>query len=835
MIDLLLNQALDKLFQGGSMKMQDRLSGPSASWFAAATLFALIVSPLRLHTQDLVLSTMSPSVGAPGTQVTIKGEKFGTEKGHSTVMFSGVVATVNRWTKDAIVVTVPTTVVPGPAEVVVTIDKVKEDYPGVFTVQVLNHITPTNGPTGTAVTISGSGFGPTKGASAVFFGSTPATLIKRWSDSQIIVVVPDPGVAGDPPLGVNVNLGKTVKQVGTFMLSSAAIAQATQPDQAAKPDAFAKPAASQGAIKAVPAGAPALPTDAPPKGGVDKPVTAAVAPEVEVKPQPPADAQQPIESPRPTITKLDPTSGGAATPVTITGAGFGSSPGTVDFGGLPGRLAKPSDWSPTSIVVQAPDLESGKSIAVPVRVTTADEDARVVAGFFIETSAGPTVTKIDPSQGTAGTSVTITGTGFGDVQGKSTVTIGGLAATVAKPADWTATKIVASVGDFNSSKDVTVAVSVSIANKSGAPSVASYDNGFTENPAPWGDNDDVPLGIRFVGGYEQGFQSSQASNSDAFLAFYGRALFVKNRFGPFYSVRLQTAPQASGTYSVVSVLTNPSGQVTTQNLQTVGSAVDLTLGFEYQFKKLFQGQATLGAIGGGGFITPLQVNSIGATFTMPNFGTVECTALQTRLSTVLQSTPYTGVKPNTSTANTYCFSNNTGATPAAINTLEYAAPDQPNFFPKWGVGLRLVNRWPGSTGKKQCDQDNACERGYVDFTLGQNASITGGTLQHAVMNIDSIYPLPVPNMNFIYLFGSISKRFGTLPSYLPPLVLATGTASTAPAASTLILPLTQPDRDFYRVGVGVSLNAIFSALKPKPKDATTTPSASAGGTPGGSK
>jgi hypothetical protein len=47
------------------------------------------------------------------------------------------------------------------------------------------------------------------------------------------------------------------------------------------------------------------------------------------------------------------------------------------------------------------------------------------------------------------------------------------------------------------------------------------------------------------------------------------------------------------------------------------------------------------------------------------------------------------------------------------------------------------------------------------------------------------------------------------------LVLATGTISTTPAASTLILPLTQPDRDFYRIGAGINLNEIFSALKPK--------------------
>jgi hypothetical protein len=153
--------------------------------------------------------------------------------------------------------------------------------------------------------------------------------------------------------------------------------------------------------------------------------------------------------------------------------------------------------------------------------------------------------------------------------------------------------------------------------------------------------------------------------------------------------------------------------------------------------------------------------------------------------------------------------------------LEFAAPNQPNFFPKYSVGVRLVNRFPGANGLKQCDENNPCERGYADFTLGQNASISGGTLKHLVVNVDSIYPLPVPSLNFIYLFGSVSKRLDNLPASQTPLVLAsppTSGPSTPPAApnpAVLVLPMTQPDRDFYRFGIGVSLCQIYSALTTK--------------------
>jgi hypothetical protein len=465
------------------------------------------------------------------------------------------------------------------------------------------------------------------------------------------------------------------------------------------------------------------------------------------------------------------------------------------------------------------------------------------------------IASVTPFVGVAGTQVTINGRGFGDLQGKSTVTIGNLPATVAATKGWSDSQIVVTAPDLSQAKDlerencidvtapdpihvngldmkncIVAMISVSVAgtdNKTPAKVATDKVDYFVETPPQWSDKDEKPGSIRFVGGYEQGYQSAQPSASDAFLAVYGRSLFLKDRFGPFYQIRLQTAPQASGTNGVVSVLTNPSGSITTQNLQTVGSAVDMTLGLEYQIHPwLHHGQSSLGFIAGGGFVTPLQVNSVNASYTMPAYGTIECTELQSRLSGVLSNPVYAGITATTSTTTpttTYCYTNRTTSTPTNITTLEYAAPNQPNFFPKYFAGVRLVNRYPGVTGLKQCNENNLCERGYIDFTLGQDASITGGSLKHLVVGVDSIYPLPVPSLNFLYIFGSISQRLVNLPSSQPPLVLqlpassGPNSPSPSPNPAILVLPMTQPDRDFYRIGVGVSLNQIFTALtKPKP-------------------
>jgi len=52
-----------------------------------------------------------------------------------------------------------------------------------------NSISPTSGPVGTLVAISGSNFGSTQGSSTVSLGTTAAT-VSSWSDTQIIATVP---------------------------------------------------------------------------------------------------------------------------------------------------------------------------------------------------------------------------------------------------------------------------------------------------------------------------------------------------------------------------------------------------------------------------------------------------------------------------------------------------------------------------------------------------------------------------------------------------------------------------------------------------------------------
>jgi len=84
-----------------------------AGVFAAACILALVSFAAQVRAQTFILSQMSPTQGETATIVTIKGEKFGTAQGKSSVKFGGVAAPIKLWSDTVIVVAVPASAPPG--------------------------------------------------------------------------------------------------------------------------------------------------------------------------------------------------------------------------------------------------------------------------------------------------------------------------------------------------------------------------------------------------------------------------------------------------------------------------------------------------------------------------------------------------------------------------------------------------------------------------------------------------------------------------------------------------------------------------------------------------
>ena len=131
------------------------------------------------------ITGIAPAQGNVGTPVTISGTNFGSTQG--SVTFNGVPATLSSWSNTSIGVTVPSGATTGNVAVVVN----GESTTGpVFTLlPVISSLSPSAGPVGTVVTVSGSNFGLTQGISSVAFGQFFA-IPTQWSQDKIVVPVP---------------------------------------------------------------------------------------------------------------------------------------------------------------------------------------------------------------------------------------------------------------------------------------------------------------------------------------------------------------------------------------------------------------------------------------------------------------------------------------------------------------------------------------------------------------------------------------------------------------------------------------------------------------------
>ena len=175
------------------------------------------------------ITTLSPTSGPVGSQVSINGSYFGSSQGSSTVSFNGTLATnVVSWSSTLIVATVPSAATSG--NVVVTVGGVASN--GVsFTVLPTPSITslsPTSGALGTSVTITGTNFGATQGTSTVTFNGTTTTS-SSWSATSIVAQVPAGSTTGSVVVIVN---GVPSNGVSFTVLPTPSIASLSPPSGA---------------------------------------------------------------------------------------------------------------------------------------------------------------------------------------------------------------------------------------------------------------------------------------------------------------------------------------------------------------------------------------------------------------------------------------------------------------------------------------------------------------------------------------------------------------------------------------------------------------------------
>ena len=397
------------------------------------------------------INGLNPGSGVAGTTVTITGSNFGATQGTSTVKFNGTTATATSWSATSIVVSVPSGATTG--SVVVTVGGVASNSVN-FTVTApaptISNLNPTSGVIGTAVTITGTNFGASQGASAVKFNGIAATPT-GWTAASIVVPVPAGATTGNVVVtvggaasnGVNftvtspgpsiTGINPTAGVVGTSVTITGSNFGATQGTSTVKFNGTSATPTSWTAtsiVVPVPSGATT--------GNVVVTVSGVGSNGVNFT----------VNTPAPSITSLNPSSGLVGSSVTITGANFGATQGasSVKFNGTTAPI---TSWSATSIVAQVPTGATTGSVVVTIGGVASNGVA------FTVTTATPSISGLNPTLGMVGTSVTVSGSNFGATQGTSTVKFNGVAGA---PTNWSATSIAVPVPTGATTGNVVVTV-----------------------------------------------------------------------------------------------------------------------------------------------------------------------------------------------------------------------------------------------------------------------------------------------------------------------------------------------------------------------------------------
>lgn len=162
------------------------------------TLVDAFVVKLRTIPSLPTITSFTPGSGLIGISVTITGTNFSTTPSNNIVMFNGTSAVVTASTTTSITCTVPASATTG--KISVTVAGNTATSASDFTIQTtishtITNFSPTSGPIGTTVTISGTNFSTIPSENTVMFNGTIATVLSCTTNS-ITTAVPSGATSG---------------------------------------------------------------------------------------------------------------------------------------------------------------------------------------------------------------------------------------------------------------------------------------------------------------------------------------------------------------------------------------------------------------------------------------------------------------------------------------------------------------------------------------------------------------------------------------------------------------------------------------------------------------
>jgi YD repeat-containing protein len=374
------------------------------------------------------ITSIYPSSGPPAGLVSILGDGFGTNRGQVT--FNGANANPTNWTPTEIDLPVPTNATSG--NVVVTAGGTASNGVAftVITAPTINNLSVSEGPIGFPVTITGFNFGPSQNGGSVTFNNVQAG-INSWGPNSISVTVPIGATTGNVVVkaggvasnGMSFFVGNWV---GVFTISPTVGPVATLVTITGTNFGSIQGSSSvtfNGTGGNVQTWGPSQITVLVPVGATTGSLQVVVP---GISTQYAVSNFYTVDS-APTIASLSPPSGPIGAPITIVGGNFDTNPyqSTVTFNGIPTYYFL--SWSPSSIGVYVPTGTTTGNVVVTVGGIASNSSTFTV-------TPGPGISNVfngitTLNSAAVGSTVSISGAGFGPTQGSSSVTFNGVPVT----------------------------------------------------------------------------------------------------------------------------------------------------------------------------------------------------------------------------------------------------------------------------------------------------------------------------------------------------------------------------------------------------------------------
>ncbi|MDD3146378.1 MAG: IPT/TIG domain-containing protein [Candidatus Riflebacteria bacterium] len=138
--------------------------------------------------------TITPQYGPPGTLVDLAGKDFGPDQTNAQILVNGTAAVIQSWTDTLIRFVIPEKAAAG----IVTLSlRGREKTAGMFRVTRVFSVSAAKATQGTAITITGEGWGTEKALNSLIFAPNIPATVNTWSDAKVVVTVPAGATSGE--------------------------------------------------------------------------------------------------------------------------------------------------------------------------------------------------------------------------------------------------------------------------------------------------------------------------------------------------------------------------------------------------------------------------------------------------------------------------------------------------------------------------------------------------------------------------------------------------------------------------------------------------------------